>query len=71
MFRDSSAPRYIPAKIGFLVAQCICIPLQLYIGYLSKQENERRGKEQEGTEPKAYKFLDLTDIQNRSFRYIY
>ncbi|EDO17631.1 hypothetical protein Kpol_1004p3 [Vanderwaltozyma polyspora DSM 70294] len=71
MFRESSAPRYIPAKIALLVTQCVCIPLQLYIGYLSKKENEKRDKEQEGKEPERYEFLDLTDIQNRNFRYMY
>lgn len=71
MFRAYSAPRYIPAKIALLVTQCVCIPLQLYVGYLSKKENERRDKEQEGQTPEKYQFLDLTDIENRSFRYIY
>ncbi|SCV03590.1 LAMI_0H09384g1_1 [Lachancea mirantina] len=71
MFRAYSAPRYIPAKITLLVTQCVCVPLQLYLGYLCKKENEKRDKEQENTELKEYKFLDMTDIENRNFRYIY
>lgn len=71
MFRAYSAPRYIPAKIALLVTQCVCVPLQLYIGYICKKENEKRDKEQEGQERKKYQFLDLTDIENRNFRYIY
>lgn len=71
MFRANSAPRYIPAKITLLVTQCVCIPLQLYVGYLSKKENEKRDKEQDGKDVEKYEFLDLTDIENRSFRYIY
>lgn len=71
MFRAYSAPRYIPAKIALLVTQAVCIPLQLYVGYLSKKENEKRDKEQEGQAPEKYMFLDLTDIENRNFRYVY
>lgn len=71
MFRAYSAPRYIPAKITLLVTQCVCVPLQLYVGYLSRKENMKRDKEQEGQAPEKYQFLDLTDIENRSFRYVY
>ncbi|SSD58622.1 probable Thiamine pathway transporter THI73 [Saccharomycodes ludwigii] len=72
MFRTSSAPRYIPAKIALLVTQCVCVPLNLWIGYLSKKENEKRDQEQEmDTKKGDYKFVDLTDIENRNFRYIY
>lgn len=71
MFREYSAPRYIPAKISLLVTQCVCVPLQLYIGYLCKKENDKRDVEQEGQDPPEYQFMDLTDIENRSFRYVY
>lgn len=71
MFRAYSAPRYVPAKITLLVTQCVCIPLQLYVGYLSRKENRKRDREQEGQTPEKYQFLDLTDIENRSFRYVY
>lgn len=71
MFRAYSAPRYVPAKITLLVTQCVCVPLQLYVGYLSRRENLKRDKEQEGQVIEKYQFLDLTDIENRSFRYVY
>ncbi|KAG0654777.1 thiamine pathway transporter thi73 [Maudiozyma exigua] len=71
MFRASEAPRYIPAKIGLLVTQCVCIPAQLYVGYLCKKENQKRDKEQEGQKKQKYEFLDMTDMENRNFRYIY
>ncbi|CDO94621.1 unnamed protein product [Kluyveromyces dobzhanskii CBS 2104] len=73
MFRAYSYPRYIPAKIALLVTQCVCVPLQLYIGYISFNENRSRDKEQEESQvkPEQYKFLDKTDIENRTFRYVY
>ena len=71
MFRVNNAPRYIPAKIGLLVTQCVCIPAQLYVGYLCKKENQKRDAEQEGEKKEKYGFTDLTDIENRNFRYIY
>ncbi|CEP62720.1 Thi73p LALA0_S06e02168g [Lachancea lanzarotensis] len=71
MFRTSSYPRYIPAKIALLVTQAVCVPLQLYVGYVSRKENRARDKEQEGQEKTQYQFLDYTDIENRSFRYFY
>mgnify|MGYP003363096394 FL=1 len=71
MFRANQAPRYVPAKIGLLVTQCVCIPAQLYVGYLCKKENQQRDKEQEGQKKEKYQFLDMTDIENRNFRYIY
>ncbi|SCU96998.1 LANO_0E14928g1_1 [Lachancea nothofagi CBS 11611] len=71
MFRASSYPRYVPAKIALLVTQCVCVPLQLYVGYLCRKENRARDKEQEGEQKSEAQFLDLTDIENRSFRYFY
>lgn len=71
MFREYSYPRYIPAKISLLVTQVVCIPLQLYIGYYCYKENKRRDLEQLETEPEEYNFMDKTDIENRSFRYLY
>ncbi|CCH60163.1 hypothetical protein TBLA_0C03610 [Henningerozyma blattae CBS 6284] len=79
MFRASTAPRYIPAKIALLVTQSVCIPLQFYIGWVCKKENEKRDNEMKesikvedkGKVVQTYEFLDLTDIQNRNFRYIY
>ncbi|SCU82698.1 LAME_0C02476g1_1 [Lachancea meyersii CBS 8951] len=71
MFRASSYPRYVPAKIALLVTQAVCVPLQLYVGWLCRKENRAREIEQEGQEKTEYQFLDYTDIENRSFRYFY
>lgn len=70
MFRAKDAPVYMPAKITLLVTQAICIPLQLFIGYLCKMENDKRDIEQEGKQAEKYEFADLTDMENRNFRYI-
>ncbi|CAL9735035.1 thiamine pathway transporter Thi73p [Monosporozyma servazzii] len=70
MFRVKDAPIYMPAKITLLVTQAVCIPLQLYVGWLTIKENKKRDQEQEGVAIEKYKFADLTDIENRNFRYI-
>ncbi|CCF57626.1 hypothetical protein KAFR_0C06300 [Kazachstania africana CBS 2517] len=73
MFRANSYPRYMPAKIALLVTQCVCVPLQLYVGYLSKKENEKRDAERDDLDKEQetkYQFSDVTDIENRNFRYI-
>ncbi|CAL9730064.1 thiamine pathway transporter Thi73p [Monosporozyma unispora] len=70
MFRVKDAPVYMPAKITLLVTQAVCIPLQLYVGYICKKENTKRDKEQKGKGAEKYKFADLTDVENRNFRYI-
>ncbi|CCH60114.1 hypothetical protein TBLA_0C03100 [Henningerozyma blattae CBS 6284] len=78
MFRVNTAPRYVPAKIALLVTQAVCIPLQLYIGWISKKKRKRdremgqiENTEENSKVVQTYEFLDLTDIQNRNFRYIY
>jgi MFS family permease len=76
MFRADSFPKYIPAKIAILVTQIVSIPLSLLIGYLTKIENDKRDRlkeEEEGQEelPQNYEFMDLTDIENKNFRYLY
>ncbi|KAK6197948.1 putative allantoate permease [Scheffersomyces amazonensis] len=70
LFQAYSYPAYHPAKITILVTQVACVPLTLLVGYICKKENEKRDQEQEA-EPSNYEFLDLTDIQNRNFRYSY
>ncbi|KAI5962383.1 uncharacterized protein KGF55_003459 [Candida pseudojiufengensis] len=68
LFQAYSAPDYHPAKITILVTQCLSVPITLLIGYLYKKENAMRDMEVDENENE---FLDLTDIENRSFRYIY
>ncbi|ODV81218.1 putative allantoate permease [Suhomyces tanzawaensis NRRL Y-17324] len=71
LFQANSAPGYRPAKITILVTQVLCIPLTFLMGYLARQENSKRDSEEAQDLPANYEFLDLTDIQNRSFRYIH
>lgn len=77
MFRTSSYPRYIPAKIAILVTQISAIPLSLLVGYLTRRENLKRDKLSKDNEKleteynENYEFLDLTDIENKNFRYLY
>ncbi|KAG7660997.1 uncharacterized protein J8A68_005517 [[Candida] subhashii] len=70
LFQAYSAPGYHPAKIVILVTQCVCVPLTLGLGWMLKKENDKRdGEEKKGELPENYEFLDMTDIQNRNFRY--
>ncbi|KAH3674680.1 hypothetical protein WICMUC_003096 [Wickerhamomyces mucosus] len=75
LFQAYSYPRYMPAKITILVTQICAIPLSLLIGYLSKKENEKRDRlaQEEGQKDQVenIEFLDLTDIENKNFRYLY
>ncbi|CUM64888.1 uncharacterized protein PRCAT00002506001 [Priceomyces carsonii] len=71
MFQAYSAPSYVPAKIAILVTQAVSIPLLLLIGYMSKVENKKRDGEMKSHEEGSLEFLDLTDIENRDFRYSY
>lgn len=72
LFRAYSYPRYIPAKITILVTQIAAIPLTLLEGWLTRRDNIKRDKEGELFETvENYEFLDLTDIENRKFRYLY
>lgn len=72
LFQAYSFPHYRPAKLVILITQILCIPLTLYIGYLAKQENlDRDLQSQTHTMPENYQFLDMTDIENKNFRYTY
>lgn len=71
MFQAKDFPSYTPAKVAILVTQVVSIPLTLLVGYISKKENNKRDTEPSSILPDNYQFLDLTDIQNRNFRYSY
>lgn len=71
MFQAKDFPGYLSAKIAILVTQTVSIPLTLLVGYLSKKENAKRDKAPLNKLPDNYQFLDLTDMENRSFRYSY
>lgn len=72
IFREKDFPYYTPAKITILVTQCMAAPICLAVGWLSKIENAKRELEVEScTDLDRYEFLDLTDLENRKFRYFY
>lgn len=71
MFQAHDFPEYTPAKVAILVTQIVSIPLTFLVGYLSRRENTKRSTEPVQHAPENYQFLDLTDIENRNFRYSY
>ncbi|CAI5756059.1 unnamed protein product [Candida verbasci] len=76
LFQSYSAPNYIIAKIVILITQVLCVPLTYILGYLLKRENETRDKlknEGHGEHElkENFEWMDLTDIENKNFRYFY
>ncbi|KAK6456387.1 putative allantoate permease [Scheffersomyces xylosifermentans] len=71
LFQANSYPGYRPAKITLLVTQVACIPITFLVGYIAKRENKLRDSETEVELPENFEFLDMTDIQNKNFRYTY
>lgn len=73
-FQAKDTPRYLPAKISIVIIYFL-ITVDLYvIRWVAVRENRKREKEREekGKDyvvEKNHEFLDLTDRQNREFRY--
>jgi hypothetical protein len=67
--RDEDAPQYIPAKITIVAFMCAGILLTIALDLLYTRENKKRDREGEVDMPRNYEFLDLSDKQNRNFRY--
>ncbi|SCU91197.1 LAMI_0E05072g1_1 [Lachancea mirantina] len=75
MFKAKDAPHYTPAKIGLIVqlavAACLCIVLRFVV----VRENKLRDSQTAGIDPveltRDVTVLDLTDIENKAFRYKY
>lgn len=71
-FQAHDAPQYIPAKITVLVAAVLtaatAIVLRLLLGYRNKTRKE--SPVETGEEVEAM-LSDMTDGENKSFRYIY
>jgi ACS family allantoate permease-like MFS transporter len=73
-FQAKDAPGYLPAKISIVILySLITVDLGL-IWWVGARENRRRDQEREAlgaayTVPENQEFLDLTDRQNREFRY--
>ena len=78
-FRKQDAPNYVPAKITILAVCCVSVGFTVCLMLYYKWENRRRDREaesrasvggfREGHHVKDLEFLDLTDRENREFRY--
>lgn len=75
-FRDSDAPQYIPAKITIVAVLSFAIVCVIALDAMYMLENRRRDKEVQAlgdqgiVMPQNFEFLDLTDGENRKFRYL-
>ncbi|RJE19347.1 Allantoate [Aspergillus sclerotialis] len=69
-FRDKDAPGYVPAKVTIVAVDSVAIVLTVLLLVYYLWENHKRNKNpvehQENIE-----FADLTDMQNKEFRYKY
>lgn len=74
MFQASDAPEYNPAKIALLASMAAVVVLALVLRQLMVRENAKRDRADTPrgeNENENVGFLDLTDIENRGFRYVY
>ena len=76
MFQASDAPNYTPAKVGLIVIMSVLSVLAVLLRQLMVWENGLRDKEQavlsiDDVSDRDLAFADLTDIENRKFRYVY
>jgi hypothetical protein len=69
-FRDKDAPKYIPAKLTIVVILAVAIVLTAALDMLYHLDNKKRDREEVQELPRDYEFLDLTDKENRHFRYL-
>ena len=69
-FRDKDAPQYTPAKITIVAVDSVAITLAsillLYYVLTNRKRDQNPVEHQENIE-----FADLTDKQNKEFRYKY
>lgn len=69
-FRASDAPDYIPAKICIVVFLACAILLIALLDGFYVWENKRRNNLGEVDMPPDWELMDLTDKQNKRFRYV-
>jgi len=67
-FRQEDAPDFIPAKIVIVVTCVVAAGLALLLRMYYMWENKRRDKKGVERVPDS-EFLDLTDRENKRFRY--
>ncbi|KAL1884858.1 hypothetical protein Plec18167_001513 [Paecilomyces lecythidis] len=69
-FRTQDEPDYIPAKIAIVATVAVAIVFLVLLKLYYMWENKRRDKNKIGLEHQENsEFLDLTDKQNKEFRY--
>ncbi|KAK4947981.1 hypothetical protein LTR10_013034 [Elasticomyces elasticus] len=68
-FIANQAPKYTGGIVAMLVCYCVCICLALALGFAYFANNKRRGPDMIGAEHSESEFLDLTDKENKSFKY--
>jgi len=66
-------PQYIPAKIAIMATGAVAVVAILVLIAVWWRENKGRDKRGDGigAHVEDSEFLDLTDVQNREFRYSY
>ncbi|KAH7129518.1 major facilitator superfamily domain-containing protein [Dactylonectria estremocensis] len=73
-FQARDAPRYLPAKISICIIYFLCTLDLLLMRWVFERRNKQREAEKAAQGGQArvednHEFLDLTDLQNREFRY--
>ncbi|KPM35416.1 hypothetical protein AK830_g11164 [Neonectria ditissima] len=73
-FQARDAPRYLPAKVSICIIYFLCTVDLLVMRWVFVSRNKRRDKEKaergDGYEVEDnHEFFDLTDLENREFRY--
>lgn len=72
-FRSNQAPKYTGAVIAMLVSYCACIGLLLtyffYVQWENKNLDKKYGTAEDVHEGTAEGFLDITDKNEKNFRY--
>jgi hypothetical protein len=68
-FRQADAPDFVPAKITIIVTCAAAVVLTLVLRAYYVWENKRRDRMADGAHVVNEEFLDLTDRENKNFRY--
>ena len=74
-FQAKDAPKYVPAKITVLATQAsgavLAFVLFLYYVWANKSKNTAPVESQAADNDMEHLYADLTDKQNKTFRYVY
>lgn len=71
-FRNADAPSFIPAKVTIVAVDGVAILATFVLLFYYRWQNKKRDREMAGVEHKTdIEFADLTDLENKEFRYQY